>query len=220
MRAGEMIVALPNDGAAHIAILETPTKTRCEARIVETTWPVVEPAIPVTVAQALPKTLEKLEWVLQHGTEIGVARYIVFSSSRSRADADRLERKIDRWRQIVKGAAEQSGRARLPVVAGPMDFAAMLAQRSSEDLGLMAYEGERAATLRVALADVKPPSVTIIVGPEGGFSDDEVGQAVESGVRAITLGPRILRTETAALSAVSQIFYALDADKGASMKVS
>jgi len=85
LRAGEQVVALPNDGSAHAAILETVAKSRCEARIVASARPQTEPRVSVTVAQALPKTLEKLEWVLQHGTEIGVARFVLFTGARSRA---------------------------------------------------------------------------------------------------------------------------------------
>jgi len=150
--------------------------------------------------------------VLQHGTEIGVARFVLFTGARSRADGDRLERKIERWRQIVRTAAEQSGRARLPEVVGLVTLARMLSDSQSIGLRLLAYEAEQDATLRAALRGDRPSSVLLAVGPEGGFSPAEAREAEEAGLQPITLGPRILRTETAALTAVSQILYALDAD--------
>lgn len=220
MRAGEQVTALDDTGTAHVAVLDAVGKSRCEARIVQTARPATEPSIPITVAQAIPKTLDKLEWVLQHGVEAGVSRFVLFESTRARSDAARLARKIERWREIVKTAAEQSGRVRLPVVTGVLGFGEMLTNTAGCELRLLAYESERGTGLRDVLAGKSPRSVMIVIGPEGGFTDTEVAQARDAGLVSVGLGPRILRTETAALIAVAQIVYALDADAAASGEVS
>lgn len=214
MHVGDTVVALDNEGAAYSAVLDIVGKNRTEARITETGHPATEPTVHVTVAQAVPKTLERLEWVLQHGTEIGVSRFVLFNSTYSRPDSDRLERKIERWREIVKTAAEQSGRARLPEVEGIYGFQEMLTSAQSAELKLLPYEEERTRSLRAALEGQRPALVFLAIGPEGGYAPAEAQQARSAGLVSVTLGPRILRTETAALAAVSQILFALDADSG------
>jgi len=214
MRVGDTVVALDNCGAAHEAVLDVVGKSRTEALVIATTRPATEPKVQVTVAQAVPKTLERLEWVLQHGTEIGVSCFVLFNSAHSRSDSDRLERKIDRWREIVKTAAEQSGRARLPEVVAIVSFSEMLTLAQSAELKLLPYEFERTTSLRTAISGQSPTSIFLAIGPEGGYADAEVDKARSAALVPITLGPRILRTETAALVAVSQIMFALDADSG------
>ena len=214
MRVSDSIVALDNEGAAYTAVLDIVGKNRTEAQISNVTYPAAEPTVHITVAQAVPKTLERLEWVLQHGTEIGVTRFVLFKSTHSRPDSDRLERKIDRWREIVKTAAEQSGRTRLPAVVGIVSFDEMLALAQTSDLKLLPYEAERNKSLREALQHHHPSSVFLAIGPEGGYSESEAVRAQGENLVSVTLGPRILRTETAALTAVSQILFALDADNG------
>ena len=207
MRAGDRCIVLDGAGRACECTLAEVAKSRVVATVSRETWPASEPDVRIDVAQALPKTLDKLEWVLQHGTEAGASGFIVFSSERSRAEAERFEKKIPRWQEIVKTAAEQSERGKLPVVEGIIGFTEIVKRASEYDLALLAYERETGRTLRDALTGT-PRRILVIVGPEGGFTDGEISEARRAGLLTVSLGPRILRTETTALVIVSQILYA------------
>ncbi len=208
MRSGDPCVVLDDTGAAYECVLDAVAKNRTTAYVTAQAAPLTEPPVHITVAQALPKMLDKLEWVLQHGTEAGASAFLVFSSARARAEAGRFDRKLPRWNEIVKTAAEQSERARRPSVAGIITLNDVLKSAADYDLALLAYERETTRPLRAALTG-SPKRVLVIVGPEGGFTDEEVSAAEAAGVATVSLGPRILRTETAALVMTAQILFAL-----------
>jgi 16S rRNA (uracil1498-N3)-methyltransferase len=162
----------------------------------------------------------KLEVVLQKCTELGVVAFVPVYCQRSVVgQADEMSpAKIERWDRIVVEAAEQSGRGKLPVIQPAVQFAQ--ACESARGLSLMLWEGERDLRLREALkptTDVRPArggggrpfSVNLFVGPEGGFTDDEVERARSAGIVAVTCGPRVLRAETASIAATSAILFAL-----------
>jgi len=205
MRIGQTVYALDGAGNEYKAVLERVEKSRAIARIATKRRMDTEPRVRVTIAQALPRTLEKLEWVLQHGTEVGAAGFIVFESARGRTDGERLAKKQARWQEIVRSAAEQSHRAILPTVEGVLAFTDLLARAGDFDAALLAYEGERAMGLRQALPNKANARILAMIGPEGGFTDEELAAARAAGAVPITLGPRILRTETAGLVLLSQI---------------
>ncbi|HEX5324393.1 MAG TPA: 16S rRNA (uracil(1498)-N(3))-methyltransferase [Capsulimonadaceae bacterium] len=208
MRPGQTVYALDGEGHEYEAVLEEVGKSRARARLQAKRALNTELPIKVTVAQALPRTLEKLEWVLQHGTEIGASGFIVFESARGRSDGERLVKKSARWQEIVRSAAEQSHRAHLPTVDAILSFRAVLEIGRAHDLSVLAYEGERKTKLGQVLP--KNASILAIIGPEGGFTDEEVASARAAGVVPVTLGPRILRTETAGLVLLSQIACLVD----------
>jgi 16S rRNA (uracil1498-N3)-methyltransferase len=205
MRAGETIWALRGDGLEFEAKLFEVGKRQCLAKITARRRLETEAQVPVTIAQAIPKSLEKLEWVLQHGTEVGASGFIVFESERGRSLSERFTTKISRWQEIVRSAAEQSHRAVMPVVEGVLSYQDVLARTANFDTVLLAYEGERTTRLRDALPKSPASRILALIGPEAGFSEAEVLLAGEAGAIPITLGPRILRTETAALVLLSQI---------------
>jgi 16S rRNA (uracil1498-N3)-methyltransferase len=158
----------------------------------------------------LPKTAEKLEWVLQHGVEAGAAGFIVFRGRRS--EAGKLAVNPGRWEKIVKSAAEQSGRVRLPSVVFVSGLDNVADQGRGFDISLFCDEAEKSRTMKSALANPECRRVLLIIGPEGGWAHDERERAIAEGAVAVSLGPRTLRTETAALVALSQILYALDSE--------
>ena len=207
-QAGREVVALNGLGQAYHVVLEETGKARCEGRIISEETVDTEASVAITVAQALPKTLEKLEWVLQHGTEVGASAFWVFTSARGRDDAQRLQKKTERWQEIARTAAEQSRRAICPPVEGIFSLKDILAKTGNFDLVLFAYELEQSVFLRQALSASIGTRILIIIGPEGGFTTNEVAEAQAAGAQSVTLGPRILRTETAALVMLSQIVYA------------
>lgn len=212
-KAGDAIAVLDGSGREWPGVLDEVGKTRAVARLHAPLEPPTEPRTALTVAQALPKVGEKFEQVLQRGTEIGAAAFWAFTSARSLTHftGERHHKRLARWNAIVKTAAEQSGRVRLPSVRADGDLATVLAAAPAFDLALFAYEGERQTSLRDALLSAAPPrSVLVIVGPEGGFTDAEVTAARRAGFVSVSLGPRILRTETAPLVLLSQILFALE----------
>ena len=210
---GQKIAVLDNSGREWPATLLEMGKTKAVARLGEPFSPPTEPATKITVAQALPKVTDKMEQVLQRGTEIGASGFWAFASERSltHLEGERHTKREGRWQAIIKTAAEQAHRAILPTLRVNGGFADVIAA-DDFDLVLLAYEGERETTLAKALAAVPTPPgrVMVIIGPESGITDSEVKAARRAGVKPVSLGPRILRTETAAMVMVSQILFALE----------
>ena len=164
--------------------------------------------------QALPKR-RKFDWILQKGTELGVCTFVPLVTERCvRARGKRDEgHKLARWRRIVAEAAEQSGRAHLPRVLQATPFAEACQAPPRDTLGLMASVGDETVPLSKALRSLEDAphlrEVRLYVGPEGGFAPREVALARDAGIVLVSLGPRVLRTETAGLVALSAVLYAL-----------
>ena len=129
-----------------------------------------------------------------------------------RLDAKKAEKKVGRWNEIAKGAAKQSGRGRIPEVGRVMGFYEALAMAEELDVLLIPYElAEGMEHTRQVIGAVRPgQSVGILIGPEGGFDKEEVNAAAAAGAKEITLGRRILRTETAGLAVLSILMYHLE----------
>jgi 16S rRNA (uracil1498-N3)-methyltransferase len=156
---------------------------------------------------------DKVELILQKGTEVGVSKFSPFISSRSLVQSTALsdKRKL-RWERIIREAAEQSHRGKLPALISPMRFKECLsANFDQHDLSLIAWEGAAATegALRESLKDFEGLKIALFIGPEGGFSDDEIGTAKKAGCQVISLGERILRMETAALVFPAIVLYQL-----------
>jgi 16S rRNA (uracil1498-N3)-methyltransferase len=194
-------------GMDYFVEVENITTSTVTCRILDRSASLGEPAVQVTMAQGLPKG-EKLEWILQKGTELGAAAFLPFSSTRTivKIDSAKAAKKRDRWTKIVKEAAEQSHRGLIPSVALPMDWKSLLAAIPKYDIALIANEKEGQFLSEIAeLYEAR--SILMMIGPEGGFSEQEIQEAVEQGAHPITLGNRILRTETAAISLLSCILF-------------
>lgn len=205
MRAGEAVTLLDGAGLQYDATLTEVAPGRVCAQFGAARPCETEPPYEAIVCQALPKTTEKLEQVLQHGTELGATAFAVFASARSVAklDSGKADNKLERWRKIVHGAAEQAGRGRIPSVA----WSGKAPTITPETTVLILHE-KATRLLRDALAEEDHRGAfVLVVGPEGGFTDDEVARWTDQGALAVCLGPRVLRTETAALAALAQLAY-------------
>ena len=173
-----------------------------------------EPNTRIVLFQAVLKG-DRFEQVLQKGTELGVSKFVPVFSARSVPKDGGLQRastRSRRWRKVILEAAEQSRRARLPDLATPATFAN--ACQDAEGLPMLAWEGEPATGIKALLNQIGPGgpvggAVSIFTGPEGGFAEDEVEVARGAGVAPVSLGPRILRAETAPLVAVAAVMYRL-----------
>ncbi len=170
-----------------------------------------EPSVAITLFMALPKG-DKMEYVIQKAVELGVRRIVPFSGARCvvRLSGKDAERKAERWQKIAAAAAKQSGRGIVPEVCAPVAFSEVCAAAGSVDLPLFCYECEEEHALKRALSAAPFSSAAVVIGPEGGFEQDEVSRAREAGFRIVSLGRRILRCETAPLCAVCAILYHTD----------
>ncbi len=172
-------------------------------------WPQTEPKLHLTLGQALPKA-DRLESILRMCTEVGVAKFLLFPAERSvvRWDASKFEDRVRRFRMIVRESAEQCYRAKLPVIETASGLPEAL-ERVPDAIVLSESESVR-VTLREALPRARAASeIAIVVGPEGGWSPGEIELI---GKRAVTLGPRVLRTDTAGVVASALALLGTDAE--------
>ena len=171
-----------------------------------------EPPVEVTLYQALPKK-DKFELVIQKATELGVAKIVPIITKRTivHVDSEKSKKKVERWNKIAQEACKQSGRAYVPQISEPISFKTIFCEIKAE-LNLMPYEAETEKSLKQVLKSFKvsiPKGIGIFIGPEGGWDKEEVEMAVNKGIIPVTLGPRILRTETASLAVLTLILYEL-----------
>lgn len=228
LRPGDRVVLLDNTGWEYEGEIASIESDRVEVRLLGKSLARAEAATCIHLYQGLLKAA-KFDWVLQKGTELGVASFTPVACRRAVAGPPSTA-VLARWRRIVLEAAEQSRRGLLPALNPPLALADAIA--SAPGLRLLPWEGERARGLRDVLqvAQVAPgggivaypqpgarslepatrspwPEVSLFVGPEGGWEEDELALAVAQGVVAVSLGPRILRAETAGLVAAAAILY-------------
>jgi len=207
LKAGGEIVVLDGAGNEFEATLTTVTGREAVGRIVARRQATGEPTVQIILFQGL-LAREKFEWVLQKGTEVGVSRFVPVETERTLLRARQIDpKKLDRWQRIVTEAAEQSHRGRVPQIEPAITFAQSLARLAEFDRALIAATSGQAKTLSEALAPSGGPvaSVAILIGPEGGFSDAETAQTRESGAIPVSLGPRILRADTAPLALLAWV---------------
>lgn len=182
------------------------------AEILSTRKADTESPVRITLYQALPKG-DKLDTIIQKSVECGVHEIVLFESERCvvRSKKEAEDRKNERRNRIALEAAKQSGRGYIPLVKGTLSFDTAVKEATRADLCLFCYEGETEATLKLALKKVDAVgSVSIIIGSEGGFSVNEAALARERGATSVSLGKRILRTETAAPFVLSCLSYVLE----------
>jgi 16S rRNA (uracil1498-N3)-methyltransferase len=212
-RSGDRVQVVDSGGVAFGATLDVEGREGRDMRVRATLDERLdrcdaETALRVTIAQAVPKG-QKMDLVVEKATELGAYAIVPVRSARV-IGHDTSAGKVERWRRIAKSAAQQSGRLRVPHVADVHDWDALLATFGQYDRVYVPWELAEPAPLRDVfereLGDAR--SVLVVIGPEGGFSADEVERARDAGARAISLGRRILRTETAALVVLAALLYA------------
>lgn len=213
LRLGETVTLLDGQGGAGEAMLVALDERSARFQVTRR-WQVErEPGVHITLYQAALKG-ERFGWALQKGVEVGVSRFVPIVCERNVVDdLDAVEDKRDRWERIIQEAAEQSSRAYLPELL-PAQFFSQAAQMHDPADPLMVrlipWEGEQDVRLRDALAACNLSGQTriqVFIGPEGGFSEAEIGLARRYGIRPVSLGPRILRAETAGIVAAAVILY-------------
>lgn len=210
MRAGEP-VTLFDGRKEYLSVIVSITVKSAVLRLTGFSERASEPRILTVLGQGTPKG-ERLEWALQKAVELGVSEFVpvVLERSVKRPDVKDIEGRLKRLRKIAAEAARQSGRVCVPEVPAFMDLGMFVLHTRDAELKVVLYEGERTRGLRDVLHG-RPDagSVTILVGPEGGLTGDEVAEAEAAGYVPAGLGPRILRTETAAVAAMAIVQYEL-----------
>ena len=170
-----------------------------------------EPKTKITLYQGLPKA-DKMELIIQKCVELGVDRIVAVSTERAIVKLDKKEtKKLERWQKIAEAAAKQSGRGKIPEIGQQvLKFKEAVAEAKELDGAIIPYERERETGIRQFVQNFKGESVGVFIGPEGGFADEEIALAQENGITPITLGKRILRTETAGMTTTAILLYELD----------
>lgn len=210
-RPGDEIAVLDGSGWEHTVTLEQISAREVLGRVTERVPSAGEPEVEITLYQAVLKA-DRFEFVLQRGTELGVAMFVPVFCERSiptNRGGEWPGKRLQRWERIVSEAAEQSHRGKVPVLRAPVDFSG--ACDTAEGLALIPWEEERETGLRATLARWKQDGtgrvVSLFIGPEGGFTAVEIEGARGKGVVPVTLGRRIFRAETAAITAVAAVMY-------------
>jgi 16S rRNA (uracil1498-N3)-methyltransferase len=216
--AGDPLVVFNGRGGEFAAQVESVRRSEVTVRIGAHDAIERESPLETTLLQGIARG-EKMDQILQKATELGVTRVIPVITARSnvRLDAQATSRKQQHWQGVVIAACEQCGRNRVPVVALPMDFASALTAAAG-DLRLLLAPDDEAPALRSLLEHPAAGtwhSIAMLVGPEGGFDQQEILRAQQAGFVACRLGPRVLRTESAALAALAAV-QALAGDLAAS----
>ncbi|MBI2845500.1 MAG: 16S rRNA (uracil(1498)-N(3))-methyltransferase [Chloroflexi bacterium] len=211
LQKGEDIILLDGSGWEHRLEIQKVSRQRVEGKIVQRTISKSEPRTKITLYQALLKG-KGLDTVLQKGTEVGMVAFVPVVSSRCVVSSleDIGEAKYQRWRRIIQEAAEQSHRGLLPALRPAIMLGQAWEQASRGGLTLVPWEEAEKPSLHKVLDSRKNPfSISLFIGPEGGFTPQEIAQGEKYGALPLTLGPRILRAETAGLVAASAILYHL-----------
>jgi len=206
-KPGEQIRLFDGENRSFLARLESVSSQRVEGTILED-LKASRPPYRLRLFQGMPKG-DKLEWILEKGTELGVAEFVPVLTERSvvRVPSERIPKKMERWRKIILAAAGQCGRSDLPEIRPPLSFSEALALCGPGELTVLPWEGEEATALKAVLSGKRGGTINLFIGPEGGFSIKEVEEARGRGAVTATLGPLILRTETAGIAAAAAVLY-------------
>lgn len=187
------------------------SKESITCNIVSKTLENVESNVNVDIYQGLPK-MDKMEYIIQKATELGVKNIYPVTMARSivKLDDKTALKKVDRWNKIAEVAAKQSKRDFIPNIKNVINIENICQNAEKYDIILIAYENEKINTLKAELNKLnreKELKIAVVIGPEGGIDEKEVKKLVDIGGKCITLGKRILRTETASLVILSNIIY-------------
>ncbi len=205
MREGDPITVFNGDGHDYSGRLAYARKGEAGVHLDVHTEVDIESPLPITLVQAVVRS-EKMDWILQKATEMGVARIIPVTTERSevKLGEERVEKRHARWLHVIESACEQSGRGRVPQLEIPQNLAQYAAALGPAEQGSLRLALHPDAAQR--LADLSPPTeATIAIGPEGGFGERDLNILDQVGFSRLRLGPRVLRTETAGTVALAAL---------------
>lgn len=212
LKIGDEVIVLDSKSKEYESKIVSIDKDMILVDLIAEKHPKSEPKVKATIAQGIPKN-PKMDLIVQKATELGALRIIPIKTERSivKIPREKEESRVNRWQKIAKEAAEQSGRLIIPFVDQIVDIKDLFIQKNDFDLCIMLWEMEKERTIKSVLKehqDIK--HLLVLIGPEGGFSHDEAALAKKEGFLSTTLGNRIVRTETAAISVLSMVHYEFD----------
>ena len=210
LRTGDEVMLVDEQGRQYQGVIDQVTQEWTAIRLSDLPEAAKPPAGPtITVLQGLPKG-EKIELVLQKGTELGVTEFSIFRAERSvpKLTGDKLSGRLERWNRIIEESVRQSERFDKPLISWHPSAAAAAEGAAEADLKLLLWERGEPTPLRDLLEGIpRPTRIALAIGPEGGFHPDEAEAFCRWGFTPVTLGERILRTETAALAMTAIVQY-------------
>lgn len=211
-RPGDCIIVLDDSGYEHTVTLDSVAPRHSTGVITDRYIGEGEPRMSITLYQGLMKS-DRFEYVLQKGTELGISRFVPIISKRTVARNVVSPNRLTRWSKIVREAAEQAGRCRLPVLEETLSFYEACDHISKP--AIIGWESERDTGIRATLLRLKAEvedtqTISVIIGSEGGLEDSEVEYALSRGITPVSLGRRILRAETAGIIAAAAVLYEMD----------
>jgi len=203
MKTGEKITICDTKGTDYLCEIESISENVI-CKVISSEKTIAEPTVKVTLYQAIPK-LDKMELIIQKCVELGVNEIVPVLTNRciSRPDKKTMEKKLDRYSKICFEAAKQSGRGIIPQVSQMISLKEAIDRMKADDLAIICYEGGGEKLSEMNLTEKS--TISVLIGGEGGFGEDEVELAIKNGIKKIGLGPRILRCETAPIAALSII---------------
>ncbi len=208
---GDKLIISDGRGNEYSVCLESFEKDRITASILDAAVNITEPPIAVTLFQGVPKS-DKMEAIIQKCVELGVKKIVPVLTARTVVrfkDSKEMEAKTIRWRRIALEAAKQCNRGVIPEVTLPVKLEKAFEASKEYALSLIPYENETDSGLRKYIGRHESGSICFFIGPEGGFDEEEIMKALAFGIKPVTLGPRILRTETAGSTVLSILMYEL-----------
>ena len=214
---GDELVLCDGAGTDYHVVIDQISKEKIGTVIRDARASATEPPVGITLFQGIPKA-DKMDYIIQKCVELGVRSIVPVITSRSVVrfgSARDAAAKTARWNRIALEAAKQCDRGIVPEVNGPVKFDEALELADGYGLKLFPYEEEKEGSLRKVLQEHRmammgsSPGIAVFIGPEGGFDPEEAEKAVKSGFKPVTLGPRILRTETAGIAVAAIVMYEL-----------
>ncbi len=212
MARGDTFTACDSTGTEYSCELEAYLDGNAIGHVLAQRSGETEPLVPVTLLQGIPKG-DKMELIIQKNIELGVNTIVPVIMERSivrfKDDKDKT-RKVERWNRIAMEASKQCGRLKVPQVLGPVSLQEALQRLEPGGLRLVPYENEQELRLKSVLRDSRISSLSFLIGPEGGIAEAELSALKTAGFIPISLGKRILRTETAGFAVMSAVRYELE----------
>jgi 16S rRNA (uracil1498-N3)-methyltransferase len=211
LRQNEKVQISNGQGMEYICSIEELNKKDVQCKIIESFKNTTEAPLSITLFQGLPKA-QKMEFIIQKCVEIGIREIQPVITKRVvvKVDGKDITGKLERWQRIAEEAAKQSNRGIIPRILPPISFQEALEKLTSMDMSVVPYEKENSRGLKKVLREENVvKNIGVLIGPEGGFDEQEIEDCLDSKIIPVTLGPRILRTETAGFVAATIILYEL-----------
>lgn len=207
LKCGDEIEVCDKNNTDFICSISEISKTEVVAEILKTTENKNESPIDITLYQGIPKG-DKMDDIIKKCVELGVKKIVPVVMKRTVVKVKSPYPKTGRWERIISEASKQCRRGIIPALSEPIDFDKMIEILSDSDgVNILPYENEDKTSLKEVLKENKAKEINIIIGPEGGFDDEEIIKARQNNFSTVTLGPRIMRCETAPIAAVSAVMY-------------